>query len=214
MAGRTVLLRTDRFVPRKDYPALFRSLGPVLERHPDALLVVHCAPQDEGGIMAELLSKMPGAYMIDDKWTHPAVKLTRAHDTFRGLSDADLNVLYNAADIYVSPTMAEGFGLCLAEAAACGVPVVTTDYAAGPEAVGEGALLARPRDYITNIYAHHWALVDEEDFATKVEYLIEHPAKRRAIGEAGRRHVARFSWDSAAEAFLSMFKAHEAAIAA
>ena len=215
MAGRTVLLRTDRFVPRKDYPALFRSLGPVLQRHPEAVLVIHCAPQDEGGNMAELISHMPGAVLIDGRWGHPQVKLTRAHDTFRGMSDEDLNVLYNAADVYVSPTMAEGFGLTLAEAAACAVPVVTTDYAAGPEAVGPGGVLIAPRTLFTNVYAHEWALIDEDAFAEAVEHLIEKPAKRRSIGAAGRAYVkGRFSWATAADQFADLMGFEKTAAAA
>ena len=209
-AGKTVLLRTDRLVVRKDYPALFRSLAPVLARHPEVVLVIHCAPIDEGGVLPELLSHVPGAFIIDGRWSHPQIRLTRGHDTFRGLSDDDLNVLYNAADIYVSPTMAEGFGLTLAEAAAVGCPVVTTDYAAGPEACGPGAVLVPARTHYTNIYAHEWALVDEDRFGDAVEHLIEHPARRRELGEAGRRYVTgRFTWDKAAAAFLELLGARE-----
>lgn len=205
-AGRTVLLRTDRFVPRKDYPALFHSLAPVLQSHPDALLVIHCATEDEGGNLAELISHLPGALHTNGKWGHPQVLPTRGHDTFRGLSDEDLNVLYNAADVYVSPTMAEGFGLTLAEAAACAVPVVTTDYAAGPEAIGPGGVLVQPRTLFTNVYAHNWALVDEDAFGAAVADLLDHPKKRREIGAAGHRYVTgRFSWDTAAAQFLDIF---------
>lgn len=202
--GRTVVLRTDRFVPRKDYPALFRAMAPILADHPEVLLVVHCAANDEGGMMPELVSRLPGSFQVNGAWQHPQVKLTKAHDTFRGLSDEDLNVLYNAADVYASPTMAEGFGLTLAEAASVGVPVVTTDYAAGPEVLGDGAVLAKVRTHFTNVYSHEWALVDEDDFSAKVRYLVEHPAKRRAIGEAGRRSVARYSWADCADGFLDV----------
>jgi glycosyltransferase involved in cell wall biosynthesis len=214
VAGRTVLLRTDRFNVRKDYPALFHALVPVFAAHPEVLLVVHCAPDDEGGHMGELISHLPGSYVVDGRWAHPQVKLTSAHDTFRGLADEELNVLYNAADIYLSPTMAEGFGLTLAEAAACGVPVVTTDFAAGPEAVGPGAVLVKPRTLHTNVYAHNWALVDEGAFGDAVEHLVSHPAKRRDIGAAGKRYVAgRFTWDKAAADFLDLFGYQRAAAA-
>jgi len=212
--GRTVLLRTDRLVTRKDYPALFHSLVPVFAKHPDVLLIIHCAPEDEGGNLVELISHLPGAFSVDGRWGHPQVKLTRAHDTFRGLSSEDLNVLYNAADIYVSPTMAEGFGLTLAEAAACAVPVVTTDYAAGPEAVGPGAMLIKPRTLFTNVYAHNWALVDEDAFGAAVEYLVSHPAKRRELGQLGQRYVnGRFTWDKAAADFLDLFGYEAAKVA-
>lgn len=212
--GRTVLLRTDRFVPRKNFAALLRSVAPVLAAHPETLLVLHCATFDEGGILDELLSRMDGAVeTAPGRWTHPQVTATRAHDTFRGLSDADLNVLYNAADIYVSPTMAEGFGLCLAEALAAGVPVVTTDYAAGPEVCGPGAIAVPVAGYLTNVYAHEWALVDEAAFTAAVEHLVTHPAERSRLSAAGRRHVARYTWDAAADAFDSILRESRAVAA-
>lgn len=210
--GRTVLLRVDRFNDRKNYPALLRSLGPVLQRHPEVLLVINHSFADDGigggqaGFMAEHLSQMVGAFQMNGSWTHPQVKLLGAHDTFRGLGEQELNVLYNAADVYVSPTMAEGFGLCLAEAAATACPVVTTDYAAGPEVVGEGGLFAKVAATFTSRYSNEWAIVDEADFAEKVEYLIEHPAKRRALGDVAQRHVQRYSWADAAQSFLELFR--------
>ncbi len=212
-AGKTVILRADRLVPRKNYPALFTLMRPILAAHPEVLLVLHCSPIDEGGNFGEFISREPGAIRTGDWWSHPQIVLTKAHDTFRGLSDEELNVLYNAADIYVSPTMAEGFGLTLAEAAACGVPVVTTDFAAGPEAVGEGALLAPLRGTVTNIYAHEWGLVDEAAMSAHVERLVSKPSLRRSIGEAGKRHVARFSWAQCASDFLDLM-GHDMAKAA
>jgi len=203
-AGKTVILRTDRLVPRKNFPALFRIMRPILKAHPEVLLVIHCGEVDEGGRLGEFISREPGAVQKGTAWGHPQIELTRAHDTYRGLDDEELNVLYNAADIYLSPTMAEGFGLTLAEAAACAVPVVTTDYAAGPEVVGPGALTAKPAGYLTNIYAHEWALVDEDEMTAHVERLVSKPALRREIGAAGRKHVAQFSWAKAAEEFMAL----------
>lgn len=211
---RTVLLRTDRLVIRKDYPGLLRSLGPLLQERPELLLVIHCAAQDEGGMLPELLSSVPGAFQVDGKWQHPQIKLTMAHDTFRGLTDDEMNILYNAADVYVSPTMAEGFGLCLAEAAQCAVPVVTTDYAAGPEVIGSGGLLARPRGYWINNYGIEWALVDEDEFREHVSDLVADESVRRRIGQQGAEWVAQFTWDRTVSAFLDLLSGEQAALVA
>lgn len=202
--GKTVILRVDRLVPRKNYPALFTSMEPVLDEWPDAKLVIHCSPIDEGGDASSFLSHMKRAERRGATWSHPQITFTKAHDTFRGLSDESLNVLYNAADIYVSPTMAEGFGLCEAEALSCGVPVVVTDYSACPEVVGPGGSLVPVERLVTNQYANKWALVDEAAFSKAVSRLIEKPARRREQGEAGRRHVAQFTWQGAADAFLAI----------
>jgi glycosyltransferase involved in cell wall biosynthesis len=204
LAGKTVILRTDRYIFRKNYPAFFRVIRPVLEAHPEVAAVIHTVlSDDEGrGDIRESLSREPGAVPVGPvDWTHPQIHLTRMHDSFRGLSDGELRVLYNAADLYVSPTMAEGFGLCQAEALACGVPVVTTNYSAIPEVVGPGGVLIPPAYYLTNAYAHEWALVDEPAMTAAIEHLIAKPAKRRELGTLGRQHVARFTWSRAVEVF-------------
>lgn len=206
LEGHLVLLRTDRFVPRKNYAGLLRTVMPVLQERPEALLVIHCAPIDEGGSMAELVSRLPGAFCVGTTWRHPQVRFTGSHDTYRGIPDAALNVLMNAADIYVSPTSSEGFGLTLAEAAACGVPVVTTDYAAGPEAVGPGGVLIPIRNLFTNTNAYEWAAPREDLFTEAVRDLANDPAKRVAIGAAGAAWTRRFSWDVAASSFLDLMR--------
>lgn len=206
LSGRTVIFRCDRLTPRKDYPALFMAVGPVLLARPEVTLVIHCAVDDEGGSLAEMLSHVPGSFVLDGKWQHPQIRLTRAHDTFQGLTDAQLNVYYNAADIYASPNMAEGFGLTLAEAASCALPVVATDFGPAREVLGPDAPLVPYRTLFRNIYAHDWALVDEDAFTKKLMRLVEKPAERRAIGESSRKHVQQYTWDTAAIDFLALFR--------
>ena len=214
LEGRTVILRADRHILRKNYAAFFRVLTPVLAKHPEAVAVVHAAISDEYGDLRELISRMPGAVHAGGlEWEHPQLRLTRAHDTYRGVSDEELRILYNAADLYVSPTMAEGFGLCLAESLACGTPVVATDYSAVAEVVGPGGVVIPPVGYMTNPYAHEWALVDEPAMTAAVERLVSKPALRRELGAAGRRHVARFTWSAAVDVFEGLLT-QPAAVAA
>ena len=203
-SGRTVILRVDRHIRRKNYADWFRVLRSILAAHPEVLAVAHCRPIDEEGSLWDLLSREPGAERTDASltgWRHPQIEFTAATDTWRGLDDASLNVLYNAADLMLTTSMAEGFGLTQAEALSVGVPVVATDYSAIPEVVGPGGILVPPRDLVTNQYAHEWALPDVTAMSAAVERLVSRPAERRELGDAGRRHVARFSWAAAADAF-------------
>jgi glycosyltransferase involved in cell wall biosynthesis len=195
---RTVILRTDRNVPRKDYPAFFAAIRPVIADHPEVLVVIHCSPVDEGGAIAEWLADLPGAYDLGGGWKHSQVLLTKAHDTFRGVTDNQLNVMYNAADIYASPSWAEGFGLTLAEAARCGTPVVTTDFAAGPEAIGPGGICVPTARLMASMHGHHWGIVDVGKFSAALECLVTQPKLRDELGLLGERHSARFDWDRAA----------------
>ena len=215
--GRTIVLRTDRFIQRKNYPAFYRVMRPVNERHPDIVSIIHTDLRDDDGRgdLREMLSREPGATpgtgALD--YQHPNYHFTKAHDSFRGVSDEELRVLYNAADLYVSPTMAEGFGLTLAEAMSCGVPVIATDYSAVSEVVGPGGVLIPYERLYTNPYAHEWALVDEPAMTTAVMGLIDKPGRRRALGAEGRRHVAQFTWAATAAIFDGLLR-EGAAVAA
>ena len=219
--GRTVILRTDRYIYRKNYPAFFRAMRPVLAAHPEAISVIHTVPVDDTGQgnIWQLISREPGARpggitrTGDMAWEHPQIRLTGWHDSWQGLTDAEMNVLYNAADLLVSPTMAEGFGLTLAEALATGLPVVATDYSAIPEVVGPGGVLIPITGTITNAYAHEWGLVDEPAMSAAVERLVTKPALRRSLGAAGRRHVARFSWSQACDTFDLLLRSQGQSVA-
>ena len=203
---RTVVLRTDRFVPRKGYPEYIEVIREIIADRPEVLFVIHCSPIDEGGMLAQLIADLPGAVHGPKGWGHSQVVLTRSHDTFRGLTDAQLNLLVNAADIVASTSYSEGFGLTLAEAAACGVPVVAQKFGAIPEAVGLGALLVEPAEVIPNNHGHHWAAVDIDEFTDALMTLVDDPSLRLDLGAKGEAHVARFDWDKAALEFLKLME--------
>jgi glycosyltransferase involved in cell wall biosynthesis len=203
--GRVMVLRTDRHMPRKRINSMIRAMVPVFAECPDVDLVLHCRPEDPGGNLRDQVSKLPAEFQ-------ERVKLTNAHDTFRGLPKAGLNVLYNAADIYAS-TSAEGFGLTIAEALACGVPAIALDYAAVPEVVGPAGALVPYRELVDNEYDHFWAAIDEDKFAEALTRLAKKPALRRQLGALGPRHISKFSWDTTAAQFADLVtgKVQEAA---
>ncbi len=66
--------------------------------------------------------------------------------------DEDLPALYNAADLFVYPSIYEGFGLPPLEAMACGTPVITSNVSSLPEVVGDAGIMVDPYN-ITNITA-------------------------------------------------------------
>jgi phosphatidylinositol alpha-1,6-mannosyltransferase len=110
--------------------------------------------------------------------------------------DAELPALYNAADLYVGVSrryelLAEGFGISLVEASACGLAVVGGRSGGVPDAVREGE---------TGI------LVDPDDpaaVATGVNELLADPERRKQLGAAGRRAVETFyNWDRVTREFI------------
>jgi len=203
-----VILRTDRNVIRKFYYRFAEVVTAVHARVPDLKAIVHCAPIDpaDGLNFYQEIARQPR-----DVW--PAFGLTNAHDTWTGLSTEGLVALMNAADLYVSTTGGEGFGLTLAESLACGVPVVVTDWAADAETVGPGGVLVPPLHdsygepvRFHSTYGMDWAVPDPRGFVNPVVDLLGRPQRRRALGAAGRDHVRRtFNWGTAADQFIDVF---------
>lgn len=190
-----VILRTDRNMPRKRYGSLLRAMVPVLREHRDAALVLHARPLDQGGYLPDDISKMP-------RELQARVVFTQAVGCPREV----LAAIYNTADVYVS-TSAEGFGLTVAEAVACGVPAVGLDYSAVPEVIGDAGVVVPVATRYDNEYAHEWAWPQEDEFARSVSWFLSHPARARETGARGPRHVARtFRWDIAADVFAGLFQ--------
>ena len=99
------------------------------------------------------------------------------------LSREELVRRYNQAQVFVSPSLYEGFGLPVAEAMACGVSVVATTAGALPEIVEEevSGLLVPP--------------ANARALAGAIERLLADADLRQRLGQAGRRRiVGHFSW--------------------
>lgn len=189
-------LRTDRHMPRKLYNSMLRAMAPVLARDlKRRRLVMHIRPVDQGGNIGDSMSKYPPE--IRDRMT-----LTGLGSVPRPV----LNIMYNAADVYVS-TSAEGFGLTIAEALACGVPAVGMDYSAVPEVIGPAGKVVPIANLIDNEYDHYWARIDEMEFAKAVDWMLAHPQRARELGRLGPAHIKQhFSWPEAARRFLAILE--------
>jgi glycosyltransferase involved in cell wall biosynthesis len=191
----TILFRADRHMPRKNYPSLFRAIAPVLAKHKDAWLIWHCRSIDQGGDLIDEASKYPD-------WLAARMASTGFHDTVGGVDRKLLCAMYNAADVYVS-TSAEGFGLTIVEALACGVPVVGLDYSSVPEVIGPAGITV-PVVLQDNPYSYFWAAPVQARFTEAVERLVVDRDERRRLGSLGPSQAARFSWEAAAERFSAI----------
>ncbi|RME82297.1 MAG: glycosyltransferase family 1 protein [Caldilineae bacterium] len=92
--------------------------------------------------------------------------------------------LYNAATLFVYPSRYEGFGLPVAEAMACGLPVITSSVSSLPEVAGDAALLVDPDDPHT--------------LAELMATVLDHPEEQMRLREAGLRRAQRFRWHTTA----------------
>lgn len=102
------------------------------------------------------------------------------------VSEEELVHLYNAAQIYVFPSLYEGFGLPPLEAMACGTPVAASSASCIPEICGEeNALFFNPRD--------------PQDIAKKLTRLYNNNELQSSLSARGLNHAKSFSWDSSAQ---------------
>ncbi len=125
------------------------------------------------------------AWLTDDIFTAARESGYTDDLVFTGyVPDADLVALYNAATVFVYPSVFEGFGLPLLEAMACGTPVVCGNRSALPETVGEAALMVDPED--------------AEAMATAIGQVLNDEATATELCQRGPEQAARFSWDATA----------------
>lgn len=108
---------------------------------------------------------------------------------------ADVADVMRAADVFVFPTRYEPFGMVIAEAMACGVPVVTSAVAGASELMRDGEsgrVLPDPRD--------------ARAFAAAVDGLLADEDARIAMGQAARRAVQDLGWDRIAARTLEVYR--------
>jgi glycosyltransferase involved in cell wall biosynthesis len=115
----------------------------------------------------------------------------------------DMVKLYNCFDVLLLCTGGEGFGLPLIEAQSVGVPVLTTDYAAGPELVGAG-LTVPWYDYdVSNTPGTRYALVSLDKMADALAKIYN--ADREKLAKKARAFALRYDWNRVVEDYLLPF---------
>lgn len=101
------------------------------------------------------------------------------------VANEDLPMLYGKAQVFVYPSLFEGFGLPVLEAMQCGAPVITTNVSSLPEVAGDAAILISPDD--------------TAGLVTSLTRLLSEPALRDEMHGKSLEQAARFSWRKTAE---------------
>ena len=175
--GGPVLLSVARLVPRKGIDTLIEALPAVVAVHPGVRYVVVGDGPDR-----DRLAALASAHRVSE---HVHV--------VSGVSNAELPAYYADADLFVMASRelpgiadAEGFGIALLEAQACGTPVIAAQSGGMPDALraGETGLLV-PQG-------------DPRALSDAVLELLADPVRLRAMGEAARAHALSLSWRATA----------------
>lgn len=121
------------------------------------------------------------AWMYEDIFNHLEAGEIQNDIIFTGyVSDEDLIGIYNMASIFVYPSIFEGYGLPVAEAMACGVPVATSNVTAIPEVAGDACILFDPTE------------VDE--IKSSINQLYSNLELRERCIQRGYVQVDKFNW--------------------
>jgi glycosyltransferase involved in cell wall biosynthesis len=173
------ILTVGDLQPRKNHASLFHAFEEVLRARPDLPhhLVVAGKETWYSSVIHEAARKSQFARRIH----------------FTGfVTDDELLRLYGGCDVFTFPSWYEGFGLPILEAMACGRAVACSDTSAMPEVADSAALLFDP----ASVPAMTRAILD----------LLLHPELRARVERLGAQRAARFSWNSAAEATLGVYR--------
>ncbi|GAO37040.1 glycosyl transferase [Sulfuricella sp. T08] len=173
------LLFVGRLVEQKGVQYLIMAMPEILKKHPRTTLVIAGDGPERENLLRQAAASGVGK-----------------HVRFLGaMENATLSELYGNAAIFVSPSLAEGFGLALVEASGCGCPVITTDLPAIRDLV---------IDEVTGLLCRQ---ADSADLAAKIDFLLEHPELRESMGHAGRQHVLeQFDWETISRRYASLFE--------
>jgi glycosyltransferase involved in cell wall biosynthesis len=163
------LLYTGTIEPRKNLLKLIRAYHELLTATEHRPMLVLCGGR--GWLDEEVFE------LVAELKLQRMVKFTGYVD------DEDLPALYSACEVFVYPSLYEGFGLPPLEAMACGAPVVTSNTSSLPEVVGDAGRMIDPNEPL--------------QLSQALAHLLSDPVQRDHLGRAGYERSKQFSWERA-----------------
>jgi glycosyltransferase involved in cell wall biosynthesis len=161
--------------PRKNIVSLIEAYAKLPKERPPLVLV-----GGKGWFYDEIFCRVEALELTDE-----------VH--FAGFVPAeDLPLWYNAADLFVYPSMYEGFGLPPLEAMACGTAVITSTASSLPEVVGKAGQLVDP--------------TDTDALATAMEQVLGDRDLQQQMQAAGLVQAGDFSWEKAAQQTVDSYR--------
>lgn len=177
LGGRPFVLYLGTLEPGKNVARTVRAFDAVAGRFPDHLLVL---AGDKGWLYESVFEAIDGAEHRD-----------RIHYVGH-VSDTEAVHLFNFADLFVFPSLYEGFGLPPLEAMACGCPVITSNSSSIPEVVGDAAIQVNPES--------------DQELAAAIARVLDNEELRREMAQAGLERATMFSWDKCATETLAVYR--------
>ncbi len=169
------ILYVGNHKPHKNLPMLVQAFALARNRAPHSLVFL-----DGPGADCSLTKAAVDAAGVADRTVF-----------VNSVSDADLPLLYNAADLFLFPSLYEGFGLPPLEAMACGTPVITSNACSLPEVVGDAGIMVDPGDVAM--------------LAEQIEAVLNDQTKIKDMSAKGIEQAKHFTWEETAKRTLKVF---------
>jgi glycosyltransferase involved in cell wall biosynthesis len=164
--------------PRKNFQTLVRAFAQVEKEYPNARLL-------KVGAESNVSERQKTELLIAELSLQERVRF------FDAVPEEDLPLFYNAAKVFVLPSLYEGFGLPVLEAMACGTAVVCSNTTSLPEVAGGAALLVDPRN--------------AEGFVEAITVLLGDEDLRQSQRQKGLAWAELFAWRQVAEDTLGVY---------
>lgn len=191
--GQFVILCDARNQIRKQLPRTLEIFRRFAAGKDDVRLHLLCDPYDPAArtdkYYYNILSDVE-LLGLDEK-----VRFTKGMSIYRGPSRARLAALYQAADVHLLTSFAEGFGMPTLQAAAAGVVPLAPAYAANRELVKGHGELIRVRGFVRIERGWRCALVDVDDAVARLERLYQDRSLLKSKAQAARRFAEAYDWE-------------------
>jgi len=107
----------------------------------------------------------------------------------------DMPYLYNGSEVFVYPSLYEGFGIPVLEALACGVPSITSNVSSMPEVIGNAGMTVNPNDVF--------------ELAQVMVEVLSDPKSRHEMRNKALEQAEKFSWQECAQRTLRVYESLE-----
>ncbi len=174
-----IILSVGSEHPRKNIKTVLRTIAILKKQFPNILLL-------KVGDAGMLSGRKETLDTID------ALRIKGNVQLLGNIPTERLNELYNIADALLFPSHHEGFGMPPLEAMAALCPVLCSNATSLPEVVGNGAIMHNPDD--------------ADAFAKSIIHILRNADFKHSLLQKGKERAAQFTWKSASEKTLALYR--------
>ena len=200
----TMVAANKGYPSRKSFPEALQAFARFQKRHDNALLYLHTTREPFG-------SGGNGVYfdpLVDELGIpRQSIVFPPQNEVLIGIPDDQMAHIYQASDVLLSPSMGEGFGLPIAEAQACGCPVITQDCSSMTELTINGIACKPLAPWWHPGLDYWWQIASVSEIDSALERLYRLPENiARDNARDGADYIKNvYGWDTVQDMYWKPF---------